>query len=194
MRRRLQIDFLFLDLTTCARCRGTGRSLESALLLVREVLEATGIEVEVNQVQVESARQARELRFESSPTIRVNGRDVALELRESRCGEGTCTDGCGGQIDCRVWVHDGREHTVAPVAMIVDAILRVIYGGPPVGDGVEAEPYELPANLERFFAGTTAEPREIASCCSPAELRTCCEPEDKADCCGTSAGEGCGCR
>jgi hypothetical protein len=124
MTRRLQIDFLVLDLTTCARCRGTGRSLESALLVVRDVLEASGIEVQGG----------------------------------SRCGEEPCTDG-----------------TVAPVAMIVDAILRVIYGGPPVGDGVEAE-------------------REIASCCSPAEQRTCCEPEDKAECCVASAGEGCGCR
>jgi len=29
--QRLQIDFLFLDLTTCRRCLGTARSLEAAL-------------------------------------------------------------------------------------------------------------------------------------------------------------------
>lgn len=73
-------------------CVGTDRNLESALDLAREVLEATGVEVEVNKIHVESAGQARELRFVSSPTIRVNGCDLAFELKESACGCDACTD------------------------------------------------------------------------------------------------------
>jgi len=92
---RLRIDFLFLDLTTCSRCLGANQSLEAAFEVVREVVEATGVEVEVDKVLVESEEQARAQRFVSSPTIRVNGRDVALELRESSCGSEACTDGCG---------------------------------------------------------------------------------------------------
>ena len=69
-RDRLAIDFLFLDLTTCTRCLGADRSLGSALEVVRDVLQATGVEVEVNKVLVESEEQARALRFVSSPTIR----------------------------------------------------------------------------------------------------------------------------
>lgn len=195
---RLRVDFLFLDLTTCTRCRGADDSLDSALELVRDVLAATGIEVEVDKIQVESAEQARELRLVSSPTIRVNGRDVALELWESSCGSEACTDGCGEGIACRVWVHRGREHTQPPVAMIVDAILRAVYAGAVVSRQPEAEPYEFPENLERFFAAKataqTAEAAQEAACCPPAEQRSCCEPEDKADCCGASSGEGCGCR
>jgi uncharacterized protein DUF2703 len=38
----LQIDFLFLDLETCTRCRGTNRNLEAALEATRELLAATG--------------------------------------------------------------------------------------------------------------------------------------------------------
>lgn len=193
---RLRIDFLFLDLTTCTRCRGTDRNLESALDVVRDLLEATGIEVEVNKIHVKSAEQARDLRFVSSPTIRVNGSDIALELRESFCGCETCTDGCGEGIFCRVWAHRGREYTEAPVAMIVDAILRQVYAGV-VERQPAAEPYELPENLERFFAreALTQAPAapEEASCCPPAEQRSCCDPEDKAECCGASTGEGCGC-
>ena len=83
------MDFLYLDLATCDRCRGTDRNLESALEVVREVLEATGVEVELNKHHVESAAQARELQLVSSPTIRVNDRDIAFELRESSCEE--CT-------------------------------------------------------------------------------------------------------
>src|SRR3954467_12913196 len=93
---RLRLEFLFLDLTTCSRCLGADRSLESALDVVREVLQATGVELEVDKILVESAEQARALRFVSSPTIRVDGHDVALELRESSCGSEACSDGCGG--------------------------------------------------------------------------------------------------
>jgi hypothetical protein len=198
--KRLRIDFLFLDLTTCSRCRGTDRNLEQALKAAHDLLAATGteIEIEIEKIHVESAQLARELRFESSPTIRVNGRDIALELRESSSGSQACTDGCGEQIGCRVWVYGGRQHTEPPVAMILDAIVRQVYGGATVEVGSEAKPYQLPENLERFFAArvaaqTTAGAAQ-ANCCSPAEQRSCCDPEDKAECCGASTGEACGCR
>lgn len=186
--QRLRVDLLFLDLTTCSRCRGTERSLESALDESREVLTASGVEVELEKIHVESAAQARELRFVSSPTIRVNGRDAALELRESSCGSEACTDGRGEAIACRVWVHEGREYTVPPPAMIVDAIQRELYAGVAVQRGADPESYELPENLTRFFGD------ESAACCSPAEQASCCAQEDKAACCGASTGGGCGCR
>jgi hypothetical protein len=204
--RRLGADFLFLDLTSCTRCRATDRNLEAALEAARDLLAAAGAEVEVNKIHVQSAEQARELRFESSPTIRVNGRDVALEVRESSCGCEACTDGCGDSIACRVWVYGGREYTEPPVAMIVDAILREVYGGTVVEAPSEAKPYELPENLERFFAGKAAAkvaeaPVQVsaavpvrADCCPPAERHSCCRPEDEADCCGASSREGCRCR
>lgn len=187
---RLSIDFLYLDLTTCTRCRGTDRSLETALGAVGDVLAAAGTEVEVNKIHVATAAQARALGLVSSPTIRVNGRDIALELRESSCGTEACTDGRGEQIACRVWVHDGREHAEAPVALIVDAILREVYGGRAAERRPEPVTHRLPGNLERFFAGRA---EAAAGCCPPAARGSCCDPDDKADCCGPS-GEACGCR
>ena len=186
---RLQIDFLFLDLDSCTRCRGTDASLESALAAVRDELAAGGAEVEVNRIRVESADQARALRFVSSPTLRVNGRDIALELRESSCGSEACTDGCGESIACRVWVHEGEEYTQAPVALIVEAILREVEGGAGVGVEVDRVRYELPDNLARFFAGKVEAP-----CCSPAEQQSCCAADDKAECCGATTDGSCGCR
>jgi hypothetical protein len=191
----LQIDFLFLDLTTCTRCLGADRSLATALEVVREVLEATGVEVEIGKILVESAAHARALRFASSPTIRVDGQDVALELRESSCGSEACTDGCGDQIACRVWVHRGQEYTEAPVAMIVDAILRHVYGGAPAPGASRPEPYELPENLARFFTARTGSGEcKQSACCSSTEQESCCEAEAKADCCGAETDGGCGCR
>ena len=192
---RLQIDFLFLDLTSCTRCQGTDQNLEAALDAVRQVLEATGTDVEVNKIHVESAEHARELRFVSSPTITINDRDVALEFRESSCDSPCCTDGYGGRIACRTWMYEGREHPEPPVAMIVDAILRQVYAGAAVEAEVEAEPYELPENLDRFFAGkcrtqAAAVPQE-AACCAPIEQRSCRDDQDKAECCGPSTVDGC---
>jgi hypothetical protein len=184
----LLIEFLYLDLETCTRCLGTDRALEQALDAAGEVLAAAGAAVEVERIHVTTAEVAQEHRFVSSPTIRVNGRDIALELRESSCGSEACTDGCGGSVACRVWVHDGVEHTEPPVAMIVDAILREVYGGFAPEQPREAVVHELPDNLKRFFG----EP--VATCCSPSEQRTCCDPADKAECCGAGTGDGCGCR
>ena len=189
---KLRIEFLFLDLTTCTRCLGADRGLETALDVVRDVLDAAGVEVEVDKVLVASEEQARALRFVSSPTIRVDGRDVALELRESSCGSEACTDGCGDHIACRVWVYRGEEYTEPPVAMIVDAILKRVYGDAPQGAAPEPGGYELPENLARFYAGKAAAAE--SACCEPAEQETCCAPEAKADCCGAEHEAGCGCR
>lgn len=191
---RLRIELLFLDLTTCTRCRAADRSLERALELVREELDSTATQVEVARIHIESAEQARELRFESSPTIRINGRDIALELRETSCGSEPCTADCSEHIACRVWVHGGQDYTEPPVSMIVDAILREVYAPPTVEQATNTQPYSLPENLNRFFAGKAAAARLGAACCSAEEQRSCCAPVDKAEGCGSSTAGGCGCR
>jgi Domain of unknown function (DUF2703) len=189
---QLAIDFMYLDLETCTRCRGTDANLEAALAEVGRVLEAAGAEVSVRKTLVASAEQARALGFVSSPTIRVNGTDLALELRESSCAECGEACACDGTIDCRVWVWQGQEHTAAPTPMIVDAILRGIYGGGeraiaplPVG--------AVPENLARFFAGKERL-AATASCCPPAAQVACCEPSEKASCCGDGVSGSCGCQ
>src|SRR5215216_5096641 len=125
-KEQIEVDFMYLDLDICTRCLGTDANLETALTAVGEVLEAAGVETVVRKTLVESAAQAAELGFVSSPTIRVNGKDIALEFRESNCDSCGEACGCEGTIDCRVWVWQGEEHTEAPVPMIVDAMLREV--------------------------------------------------------------------
>lgn len=189
----ITIDFLFLDLTTCTRCVGSDHSLETALGVVRDVLDATGAAVEVRKTLVETAAQARELGFVSSPTIRVNGRDIAIELKESPCGSEPCGCGCDDDTACRVWTYRGQEYTEAPVGLIVDAVLGELYGGAARSGLATDEAYELPGNLVSFFAGRGQASLEEAACCSRAEQESCCEPAAKADCCGPSTVGGCGC-
>lgn len=149
--RQIKIDFLFLDLEVCTRCQGADSTLDDAIREVSGVLQAAGVEVLFNKVNVTTEALANHYRFESSPTIRIDGRDIALDVKESLCE--SCGDLCGDSVDCRVWSWQGREYTTPPKAMIVDAILRAIYGASPgVGGQAEAEqPFQLPENLKKFY-------------------------------------------
>lgn len=147
------IDFLFLDTSACGRCSKTGANIDLALAAVADALRATATRVELRRIHVQSAEQARELRFVSSPTIRVNGRDIATQALESECGADEC--GCGPGASCRVWRYAGREYTEAPVGLIVDAVLAELYAGTPRADSPLAA-YELPDNLRRVFAAKDA--------------------------------------
>ncbi len=148
--KQLQIDFLYLDLSVCERCQGTENNLIQAIEEVSGVLTAAGYEVILNSVNIVTKALAEKYRFISSPTIRINGKDIALELKESACTE--CGDLCGDSVDCRVWVHEGAEYPEPPKAMLVNAILKAVYGEAPAetaGQGI----YIMPENLKLFFDG-----------------------------------------
>jgi hypothetical protein len=194
--RTIQVDYLFLDLTTCSRCRAGDASLDAALEIVWPVLDAVGAGVEVRKTLVETEEQARALGFVSSPTIRVNGRDIAGDLIESSCQECDELCGCDGGVDCRVWDYRGELHTEAPTGLIVEALLAEV--GQSGGARGEKTPEatssaDLPENLKIFFAGTGAA-SAAASCCSTEEQASCCDPSEKAGCCGDATGSSCGCR
>ena len=52
-------------------------SQSAAVALVKNVLAAQGVQAEITEVLVTDEQTAHELRFPGSPTIRINGRDVA---------------------------------------------------------------------------------------------------------------------
>lgn len=196
----LEVELLALDLDTCDRCTGTDKSIEAAVTELRPALAEAGVDLRFTKTVVRTAEQASTLRFQSSPTVRINGRDLPIELRESKCGD--CTTLCGGgpeSTDCRVWVWRGREYTEAPKGLIVDAVLRAY---PKANEKPEpvAGAFVLPENLRRFFdakksrvASDKAGGKSSEPCC---DTKTCCEPSEKAACCGTTKSEKgrCGCK
>jgi hypothetical protein len=90
--RQLNLEFLFLDLDTCTRCRATDATMAEAIELTRPALQSIGVLAHVTKTLVGSETQARELGFVSSPTIRVDGADIAGALLESHCD--SCTESC----------------------------------------------------------------------------------------------------
>ena len=57
-------------------------SRPAAVDLLRDVLTAEGVAAEIHEVLVRDELMANELGFLGSPTIRINGRDVAGESRK----------------------------------------------------------------------------------------------------------------
>ena len=152
-KRRVGIDFLFLDLTACGRCRGTDQQLEEALTIIAPVLEATGVEVHPRKIHVQSEEQAAALGFVVSPTIRVNNRDIQLNWRESPCESCGKLCGCEGEVSCREWEYQGQWYTVPPKALIISAILGEVFGAAGEGVGTLSPTGDAPENLKRFFSG-----------------------------------------
>jgi len=147
-RKKITIDFLFLDLSVCTRCQGAESNLDEALKDVSHVLQATGTDVVINKVNVNTEELAVKYKFLTSPTIRVNGRDIQMEYKESLCE--SCGDLCGDEVDCRVWIYQGNEYTEPPKAMIIEGILKEVYGG---GSHIsyKEDEYIVPDNLKHFY-------------------------------------------
>lgn len=146
---------MYLDLSVCERCQGAEASLAEAVEEVGRVLAAIDVDIAVNKVHVTGEDQARELGFLVSPTIRIDGRDIQMDFRESRCDTcGTLCD-CEGGVSCREWGYQGQWYTSPPKGLIVEAILKAVFGSAKPDQAGPAEPGDVPDNLKRFFAGKT---------------------------------------
>jgi hypothetical protein len=148
-KRNVEIDFLYLDLEICSPCRSTESNIEHALSDVAGILKTTGVEVTVRKTHVESLEQAINLGFLTSPTIRINGKDLQMEFKENYCA--TCSQVSGTQTDCRVWVYQGQKYSAPPEPMIIEAVLQEVYGGSRSEAAKIVRPENAWENLARFF-------------------------------------------
>jgi len=158
------IDFLYLDLEVCTRCQGTEDTLDQAVAEVFQILHSAGIEVVINKVNVNTEELANQYQFVSSPTIRIDGHDIAVDVKENQCD--SCGDLCGDTVDCRIWTWQGVDYTQPPKAMIIDAILKAVYGGPASSPVIAPNPYELPENLRKFYQAMKQKDAPASTCCS----------------------------
>lgn len=146
--KKVQIDYLFLDLQVCERCIGTDQILEEVIEELTPALNLAGYSIEYHKVEISTEQLAARYQFLSSPTIRVNGVDICSEVSESSCG--CCSEISGAAVDCRVFEYEGESYELPPKQMLAEAILRNVFAS-------EIKPgcgcYELPENLRVFFEG-----------------------------------------
>ncbi len=149
--RSLNIELLVIDLTSCARCVPTGEQLEKAVELLSPAAAALGIDLRLDTKVVRTREEALRLALTSSPTIRINGRDIAQDIRESKCE--TCGDlvSGGASVDCREWHYKGKVYSAAPLPLLLEAVMGAMLSIDSLRP-VQVEPLiELPENLARFF-------------------------------------------
>lgn len=146
-KKKLKIEYLFLDLNTCDRCIGTNNVLKEVVDTLRPVLSMAGYEVEYKECEMTTIQIAEQYHFLSSPTIRVNGQDIFGDIKESDCG--CCGEIAGTDIDCRVFEYEGKTYEVPIKEILTDAILKSIYAQP----SCACTPYVMPENLKRFYEG-----------------------------------------
>lgn len=144
----IRIDYLYLDLKTCDRCVGTDEVLEAVIKQLTPAFALAGYTIDYHKIEIMSEEDARKHWFLSSPTIRVNHRDICDEIIESDCG--CCGEISGRQTDCRVFKYEGQLYEVPPKAMLAELILKYAFYH---NNHKPIENYQLPNNLKTFFEG-----------------------------------------
>ena len=91
-----------------------------AVRLVRDVLAAQGVAAEIHEVLVRDEEMAHELKFLGSPTIRIDGRDVAGEPHKPQ----------SFALSCRLY-KGSKQIGLPPVEIVQRAVLEAQQGGRP---------------------------------------------------------------
>jgi hypothetical protein len=89
----------------------------TAVKLVRDVLGAQGVAADIHEILVTDERMANELRFTGSPTIRIDGRDVA----------GTAAESKGFALSCRLYP-GSQEIGLPPADLVRRAVIEAREG------------------------------------------------------------------
>ena len=89
----------------------------AAVRLVKDVLKAEGVAADIHEVLVRDEGMARELKFVGSPTIRVNGHDVARETESTK----------NFALSCRLYP-GSKEIGLPPAEMVHRAVVEARQG------------------------------------------------------------------
>ena len=145
--KEITIDYLYLDLNTCDRCVGTDEVLDGVLDVLEPALQLAGYKVVRRKTEMSTAEIAAEYQFLSSPTIRVNSKDICLTVEENDCG--CCSDIAGCDVECRVFRYEDEVYEIPPKEMLANAILKTLFS-----DNVDITntEYIMPENLKEFYA------------------------------------------
>jgi len=161
----LDVELLVTDLETCERCVPTGDQLGKAVRLLQPVAEALGIVLRHREYVIRTREEAKARALMTSPTIRLNGRDIEQEIRESVCE--SCGDLTGNDtvVECREWHYRGQVFPSAPLPMLIEAISGAILNIDEMPPATPDLLKKLPENLERYFENRNQDKPSSPCCC-----------------------------
>ncbi|MBD3262889.1 DUF2703 domain-containing protein [Candidatus Woesearchaeota archaeon] len=105
--------------------------------LIRKSLEELRVDAEVEETLIDTDEKAKKYDFVSSPTIRIDGKDIQEEVNKDEClpckelaeqskGETEFVKQecrCG----CRTYFYKGKQYPYPPKEMIKDAIKKFLF-------------------------------------------------------------------
>lgn len=147
--KKINVEYLYLDRQTCARCIGTDSILDEVMLALTPALKLAGFTIDYKKIEMKTAAIAIQHQFRSSPTIRVNGHDICKSIAENSCG--CCSEISNTDVECRVFEYNGETFEVPPKEMLAEGILKFLFSQS--DGGFSCDSYELPENLIKFFDG-----------------------------------------
>ena len=154
----LKVEFLFLNENQCKPCNGTSAALAQAIEMLRAPLKTMGIGLKLEKIHVNSKEIALARKFRSSPTIRINGKDIDPARTEDICPSCGTLTGDTAVVSCRTWHWKDEVYQVAPAGKIIEEIFSAVAAMPPdtrsegcCDDTDESSVYTLPENLKGFF-------------------------------------------
>lgn len=89
----------------------------AAVKLIKEVLAAKGVTASIDEVLVQDGGMASRLKFTGSPTIRINGKDVAQETPTAE----------NFAFACRLYP-DSKQVGLPPVEWVLCAVTDALRG------------------------------------------------------------------
>ncbi len=154
--KTLKVDFLFLDESICEPCGSTSKAIAEAIEMLDKPLKSMGIDLQVEKIHVADKEIAIAEKLLSSPTIRVNGKDIDPARTEDDCPTCGTLAGDATSVSCRTWHWQGKVYQAAPIGKVVEEIMAAALYSPDnkdcgCNDSKDARDFELPDNLKNFF-------------------------------------------
>ncbi len=154
--KTLKVGFLFLDESVCEPCGGTSKAIVEAVEMLVKPLKSMCIDLQVEKIHVADKEIAIAEKFLSSPTIRVNGKDIDPARTEDDCPTCGTLAGDATSVSCRTWHWRDEVYQAAPIGKVVEEIMAAALYSPDnedcdCNDNKEASDFELPDNLKNFF-------------------------------------------
>ena len=146
--KTINILLLYLDLSVCDPCQGTESTLEKSIDEAAKILKESGYGINLEKIHIKTKELAKKHKFLTSPTIRINGKDIQLDFKEALCATcGTLTK--ESNVNCRKWLYKGKSYSYPPKDMIVGAIMDYVKGKKKAE--MSDKRYIMPDNIKNFF-------------------------------------------
>ncbi len=145
---------------------GTEDALQAALERIESIFESLNVGITVRDIHVSTLDAAEATQLAVSPTIRINGRDIQPDYIENTCD--SCGDlcACEGDVDCRLWRYRGKEHSTAPIGLIVESLVQAITSnGTGPSESLENRANQLSSNVRDFFEGSGSDDLDCGCGC-----------------------------